>query len=390
MTGFDPTAFETVVKGHCFEDFEVGRVFVHHWGRTITAGDNALFSAATCTWNPMYLNSEFARGHGHPDMVVNPMLVLCTAVGLSVEDLSEGGGPFLGLDGCTFRAPVHPGGTLTATSQVVAARPSQSRPDFGIVTWRTEARDQHGSLVVDFTRSNLVRRRGGGGSERPAGGRGKVGDGQGAGPARPAGDSVRAVQAPAHLGEGVHPAGKATVDGHPLAGHGARWVPLTGDGNYFEDFTVGRRVHHARAATVGEIENSIVSKLVMNTAQAHWNEHFLAGAGQRGRAAGGLDLGSGRLVFGLVTASMVFGLASQDTTENALAELGCDKLRFLAPVHHGDTLHAYTEVLDLHEEDWPGAGVVRFRHWGVDHTDGVVFEGERTVLVKRRPDRRRR
>ncbi len=134
----------------------MGRAFDHHWGRTITAGDNALFSTATCNWNPMHLNAEFAKAHGHRDMVVNPMLVLCTAVGLSVEDLSEIGGPFLGMEDVRFHQPVYPGDTLVAGSRVVDARESASRPGTGIVTWHTEARNQHGELVVDFLRTNLV------------------------------------------------------------------------------------------------------------------------------------------------------------------------------------------------------------------------------------------
>lgn len=160
MTAFDPGAFPLMAKGHRYEDFGVGQVFTHHWGRTLSAGDNALFSTATCNWNPMHLNAEYARAHGHPDVVVNPMLVLCTVVGLSVEDLSEAGGPFLGLDDCRFLRPVHPGDTLTATSVVVEARESASRPDVGIVTWRTEGRNQRGEVVVEFVRSNLVARRG--------------------------------------------------------------------------------------------------------------------------------------------------------------------------------------------------------------------------------------
>ena len=150
---------------------------------------------------------------------------------------------------------------------------------------------------------------------------------------------------------------------------------LTGRNNYFEDFPVGRKIRHARGATIGDVENNLVTKQVMNTAQSHWNEHAMAGS----------PMGDGRLVFGLVTGSLVFGLASQDTAENALVELGCTGLRFKAPVHIGDTLYAYTEVLaadpDPERED---AGVVRFRHWGVTHDDRVVFEGERLVLVKRR------
>jgi itaconyl-CoA hydratase len=152
---FDASSFEAVVRGRRFEDFEVGQVFLHHWGRTITAADNTLFSTATCCWLPMYLNVPYAISHGHPDVVVHPMLALCTVVGMSVEDLSEGGGAFLGLEACTFHRPVYPGDTLIARSTVVAARPSQSRPG-GIVTWNTEAHNQHGDLVADFTRTNLV------------------------------------------------------------------------------------------------------------------------------------------------------------------------------------------------------------------------------------------
>jgi acyl dehydratase len=156
MSDFDPADFPLVRRGHQFEDFTEGQVLEHHWGRTITDGDNALFSTAMCTWNPMYLNAEHARAHGHPDVVVNPMLVLCTVVGLSVEDLSEAGGPFLGVDGCRFVAPVHPGDTLTAKSTVVSTRTSASRPGTGIVTWRTEAHNQRGELVIEYERTNLV------------------------------------------------------------------------------------------------------------------------------------------------------------------------------------------------------------------------------------------
>lgn len=150
---------------------------------------------------------------------------------------------------------------------------------------------------------------------------------------------------------------------------------LTGTNNFFEDFPVGRRLRHARGATIGDVENNLVTKQVMNTAQGHWNEHIMAGSA----------MGDGRLVFGLVTGSLVFGLASQDVAENALAELGCTGLRFKSPVHLGDTIYAYTEVVaaDPSPEREDG-GVVRFKHWGVTHDDRVVFEGERIVLLKRR------
>ncbi len=156
MSDPDFDSFPLAAKGHQFEDFTEGQVLAHHWGRTLTDGDNALFSTAMCNWNPMHLNAEFAKAHDHPDVVVNPMLVLCTVVGLSVQDLSEVGGPFLGIERCTFHRPVHPGDTLTASSSVVEKRESDSRPGTGIVTWHTEAWNQHGDMVVDYQRTNLV------------------------------------------------------------------------------------------------------------------------------------------------------------------------------------------------------------------------------------------
>jgi acyl dehydratase len=162
MADFDSASFTLLRKGRSFEEFEVGRRFEHHWGRTLTDGDNALFTTATLAYNPLYFNAEYARAEGHPGMVMNPMLVLCAVVGLSVEDLSEAGGPFLGIDELTFHRPVYAGDTLEAISTVIAARESDSRPEFGIVTWHTEGRNQRGELVVDYKRSNLAAKARGG------------------------------------------------------------------------------------------------------------------------------------------------------------------------------------------------------------------------------------
>jgi itaconyl-CoA hydratase len=143
---------------------------------------------------------------------------------------------------------------------------------------------------------------------------------------------------------------------------------------WWEDLTPGDRMRHARGTTVGEVENQLLTKLVLNSAQAHFNEHLMAGS----------PMGEGRLVFGLITGSIVIGLATQDTAEHALAEVALDGLRFTSPVHHGDTLYAFTEVLSVEEAEREDAGLVRFKHWGANQEGTVVFEGERTVLVKRR------
>lgn len=148
---------------------------------------------------------------------------------------------------------------------------------------------------------------------------------------------------------------------------------LTGSDNYFEDFSVGRKIRHVRGTTVGEVESQLLTKLVMNTAQAHFNEHAMQSS----------PFGK-RLVFGLVTGCCCLGLATQDTGENAVAELSLTGLRFRAPVFLGDTLYAYSEVLETRDADRDDAGVVRFKHWGVNQDKKVVFEGEREVMIKRR------
>lgn len=149
---------------------------------------------------------------------------------------------------------------------------------------------------------------------------------------------------------------------------------LLGEWGWFEDFSPGMRIRHVRGSTIGEAEGSFLAKQVMNTAQAHFNDAVMAGT----------PLGPTRLVFGLATAATVFGLASQDATEHALAELAYSGLRFRAPVHHGDTITAYSEVLAVSDSDRPDAGIVTFQHWGLRDEDAVVFEGQRTVLVKRK------
>lgn len=161
-----------IPKGNLFEDFTIGQVFPHHWGRTLNPSDNALFTTLTLSYNPLYFNAPYARAHGHRQPVVNPMLVFATVFGLSVEDLSEAGGLFLGVDGLTFHRPIYPGATLIARSTVVDKRESASRPEHGIVSWHTEGflLDELGSIsageirVVDFRRSNLIPKRAGGGS----------------------------------------------------------------------------------------------------------------------------------------------------------------------------------------------------------------------------------
>lgn len=148
---------------------------------------------------------------------------------------------------------------------------------------------------------------------------------------------------------------------------------LTGRDNWFEDFEPGAVYRHARGKTVTDLEGVLLTHLVLNTAQAHFNEDAMSRT-ELGRT----------LVFGGVVAALVIGLAMQDTGENALRELRLEGVRFRAPVRHGDTLYAYSEVVDKHAGDRPEAGVVHFRHAGVNQAGATVFECDRWVLVRRR------
>ncbi|MBT5701600.1 MAG: MaoC family dehydratase [Gammaproteobacteria bacterium] len=159
MSEPDFSTFPLWERGNQFEDFEVDQVFEHHWGRTLTAGDAMLFSSIALRYCPLYVNAEYAKSEGHRDRVVDPMLVLATVIGLSVEDLSEVGGPFLGVNEVEFGAYVYPNDTITCVSEVIDKRESASRPDTGIVTWGTCAKNQSGDVVVKYQRTNFVAKR---------------------------------------------------------------------------------------------------------------------------------------------------------------------------------------------------------------------------------------
>ena len=308
----DPVNWPLIPRGTYFEDHVVGRVFDHHWGRTIHASDNVTFSTQTLAFNPVHFNRAAAKAAGHPDEVINPLLVFAVVFGLSVEDLSELGGPFLGATDVTYLRDVYPDETVYASSTVIEARASETRPDTGIVTWHTVGRDTAGQAVIEFHRTNLVRRR--------------------------------------------------TSSTELLA------VP---DG-YAEDFTVGARFRHARSRTITDLDLNGLTLLVMNSAPGHFSEQAMA------------DTAFGeRINFGGLTLSLTVGLATQDTTGQAVRELGLDDIRFPVPVKHGDTVGAATEVLAIDPLDG-GDAVVTFRHLGVNQRGEIVCQTTRRVQVRRR------
>jgi len=144
---------------------------------------------------------------------------------------------------------------------------------------------------------------------------------------------------------------------------------------YFEDFPVGLVLRHARGKTISELDNVLITNMVLNTAEPHFNEH----------AARQDPMFRHRIVFGGVTVAMVIGLSAQDTACNAVREIGMDNIRLFAPVYHGDTLYAYSEVLAAALDSSTGAGIVTFEHRGFNQDNVLVFTGERRVLIRTRP-----
>lgn len=148
---------------------------------------------------------------------------------------------------------------------------------------------------------------------------------------------------------------------------------ITGADNYFEDFTVGDRFRHARGKTITELENVLITNLVMNTADSHFNEDRMTKH----------PLGTA-IVFGGITASLVVGLASQDVADSLIEDLGIADMKLLVPVVHGDTIWAATEVTSVESLD-ESKGVIGLHHWGFNQHGQVVAEFDRLIIVPKRP-----
>lgn len=151
--------------GRWFEDFEVGHIYEHRPGRTITDTDNIHFSLLTMNTHPTHFDYEYAKKteFGKP-LVVSP-LTLAILTGMSVSDVSQKAVANLGWDKIRLPAPLFPGDTLYGESEVLAKRESQSRPEQGIVTIATTGKNQHGEVVCTFERTMLVWKRGHGPSD---------------------------------------------------------------------------------------------------------------------------------------------------------------------------------------------------------------------------------
>ncbi|WP_025770811.1 MaoC family dehydratase [Thioalkalivibrio sp. HK1] len=142
--------------GRYYEDFEIGDIYEHRPGRTITESDNTWFTLLTMNQHPLHFDREYAAKSEFQRVLVNSCLTLSTVVGMSVSDLSQKTIANLGWDRIRLIAPVFVGDTIYARSEILSKRESASRPTQGIVSARTIGHKADGTEFLSCERTFLI------------------------------------------------------------------------------------------------------------------------------------------------------------------------------------------------------------------------------------------
>jgi 2-methylfumaryl-CoA hydratase len=324
--------------GNFFEDFCIGQRIVHATPRTITAGDVAIYTALTGARFAVQSSTAFARTIGYREAPVDDLLVFHVVFGKTVPDISLNAIANLGYAECRFLAPVFPGDTLAATSEVIGLRENSSG-DSGVVHVRSRGTNQNGEGVLEYVRWVMVRKR-----DR-------------ASPApSPVVPKLAESVAPAELARAV-PRIDAKAFDALLAGAPHRWG----------DYAAGERIDHVDGMTIEEAEHQLATRLYQNTARVHFNQHT-EGQGRFGR----------RLVYGGVVVSLARAL-SFNGLANAFHVAAINAGRHVAPCFAGDTIYAWSEVLA--REAIPGrddVGALRVRQVAVKNRAAGDFPDKGT------------
>ncbi len=146
--------------GRYYEDFEVGDIYRHRLGRTVTATDNIWFSMLTMNANPVHYDHAMAAKSAFGRAIVGSTLTLALVTGQSVSDISLNSMTNLGWDEVRLPNPLFEGETVYSQSEVLEKRDSKSKPSVGIVTFKTKGFTQDGKVVIEFKRIVMVYRRG--------------------------------------------------------------------------------------------------------------------------------------------------------------------------------------------------------------------------------------
>jgi len=364
---------ETREKGHYFEFFAEGDELRHDPGLRLSVHGNERWMGQTLNHDPAYWRPDTARERGFAEPPAHPDYLLACVMGITVEDLSEKGGYFLGRTNVEFHRTAYPGTELDVTSTVLDTRPSSSRPSYGIVTWESVGRDrQTGERLVSYERTNMVPRR-----EPAATDGGESSDVKGSSSDRRSDGGGRQGADPRADGGGT------VANGDPVDGDGPDLPPrlLAPDGQYFEQFRdaldraresdAAVAYRHERGRTMDDTLVSGLPLSTLNTARQHHNSDVMT------------DSPSGGIVaYGDVTRSIALAHARSD--EATYRERRVDAERFHDFVTPGDTVYGFTRVLDCDGDSGPDhAGAVTFEHVAFTQDSTPVYSGRRTALVQR-------
>ncbi|HEX6000825.1 MAG TPA: MaoC family dehydratase [Hyphomicrobiaceae bacterium] len=344
--------------GNFFEDFAVGQVLVHATPHTLSAGDVAVYTGLYGPRFAVQSSDTFAQAIGYPRAPIDDLLVFHTVFGKTVPDVSLNAVANLGYAEGRFLKAVYPGDTLNATSEVIGVRENSNRAS-GVVYVRTTGRNQNGEPVLEYARWVMVRKRD---ADSPA--------------PTPVVPKLAERVDPATLGSAVPEIDVSRYD-LALAGAPYRWG----------DYTVGEKIDHIDGMTLEEAEHQIATRLYQNTAKVHFNLHEQA-QGQFKR----------RLVYGGVVISLARALSCNGLA-NAFHIAAINGGRHVAPCFAGDTVYAWSEVLETAElPDRRDVGALRVRHVATknehcgehplrnrngDYAPGVILDMDLWLLLPR-------
>lgn len=143
--------------GMFFEDFKVGDVYEHPFGRTITESDNIWFTNLTMNAQQLHFNKHYAEDTEFREPLVNSCLVFSIMTGLSVIDFGYNLIANLGWDKVECLSPVYVGDTIYAKSSILCKNLLETRPNSGIVKISTIGSKQDGTVVLNFHRKFMVK-----------------------------------------------------------------------------------------------------------------------------------------------------------------------------------------------------------------------------------------
>ncbi|CAN5150763.1 MaoC family dehydratase [soil metagenome] len=302
--------------GNFFEDFTLGQVIEHATPRTVTEGDRALYGALYPTRFAVPSSAAFAASVGLQTHPVEELIAFHIAFGKTVPDISLNAIANLGYAECRFGQPVVPGDTLSTRSEVIGLK-QNSNGRSGVVYVRSTATNQRGEVALEWARWVMVHKRD---------------------PQAPAPEAVvpdLAAVVPAR--DLVIPTGLDFTDYDVVA---------AGEPHRFGDYTVGERIDHVDGVTLSESEHMMATRLWQNTAKVHFN---IEARPDRNR-----------LVYGGHIISMARAL-SFNGLANAQLIAAINAGAHAAPAFAGDTVYAWSEVLDKAETAAPGVGALRLR-----------------------------